>query len=140
MSMLSPKRTKFRKMQKGRRRGTAKGGNEVSFGDFGLQVLSPGWLTARQIEAARVAISRHVKKMGKLYVRVFPDHPFTKKPAETRMGTGKGGVEGWVAVVKPGKVLFEVEGVPYEVAKAAFDRAHHKLSVKTQLISRESAL
>ena len=140
MSMLSPKRTKFRKMQKGRTRGTAKGGNEVSFGDFGLQVLSPGWITARQIEAARVAISRSVKKFGKIYVRVFPDHPFTKKPAETRMGTGKGGVEGWVAVVKPGKVLFEVEGVPYEVAKAAFDRAHHKLSVKTHLISREPVL
>jgi large subunit ribosomal protein L16 len=140
MSMLSPKRTKFRKSHKGHLAGKAKGGNEVSFGDYGLQVLSPGWLTARQIEAARVAISRHVKKMGKLYVRVFPDHPFTKKPAETRMGTGKGGVEGWVAVVKPGKVLFEVEGVPYEVAKAAFDRAHHKLSVKTHLISREPVL
>ena len=140
MSMLSPKRTKFRKMQKGRTRGTAKGGNEVSFGDFGLQVLSPGWLTARQIEAARVAISRSVKKFGKIYVRVFPDHPFTKKPAETRMGTGKGGVEGWVAVVRPGRVIFEVEGVPYEVAKTAFDRAHHKLSIKTQLVSREPVL
>ena len=140
MSMLSPKRTKFRKMQKGRTRGTAKGGNEVSFGDFGLQVLSPGWLTARQIEAARVAISRSVKKFGKIYVRVFPDHPFTKKPAETRMGTGKGGVEGWVAVVKPGRVIFEVEGVSYDVAKTAFDRAHHKLTVKTHLISREPVL
>ena len=105
MSMLSPKRTKFRKMQKGRTRGTAKGGNEVSFGDFGLQVMSPGWITARQIEAARVAISRSVKKFGKIYVRVFPDHPFTKKPAETRMGTGKGGVEGYVAVgVRHGNV------------------------------------
>ena len=140
MSMLSPKRTKFRKMQKGRTRGTAKGGNEVSFGDFGLQVLSPGWITARQIEAARVAISRSVKKFGKIYVRVFPDHPFTKKPAETRMGTGKGGVEGWVAVVKPGRVIFEVEGVSYEVVKTAFDRAHHKLTVKTHLISREPVL
>lgn len=140
MSMLSPKRTKFRKSHKGHLAGKSKGGNEVSFGDYGLQVLSPGWLTARQIEAARVAISRHVKKEGKLYVRVSPDHPFTKKPAETRMGTGKGGVEGWVAVVKPGKVLFEVEGVSLEVAKAAFHRAHHKLSVKTQLISREAAL
>jgi large subunit ribosomal protein L16 len=140
MSMLSPKRTKFRKSHKGHLAGNSKGGNEVSFGDYGLQVLSPGWLTARQIEAARVAISRHVKKQGKLYVRVFPDHPFTKKPAETRMGTGKGGVEGWVAVVKPGKVLFEVEGVPYEVAKTAFERAHHKLSVKTHLISREPVL
>ena len=140
MSMLSPKRTKFRKMQKGRTRGTAKGGNEVSFGDFGLQVLSPGWLTARQIEAARVAISRSVKKFGKIYVRVFPDHPFTKKPAETRMGTGKGGVEGWVAVVRPGRVIFEVEGVPLEIAQEAFHRAHHKLTVNTQLISRESPL
>ena len=124
MSMLSPKRTKFRKMQKGRTRGTAKGGNEVSFGDFGLQVMSPGWLTARQIEAARVAISRSVKKFGKIYVRVFPDHPFTKKPAETRMGTGKGGVE----------------GCTLEIAKEAFHRAHHKLPVKTVLVKRESAL
>jgi large subunit ribosomal protein L16 len=140
MSMLSPKRSKFRKMQKGRTRGIAKGQNAVSFGDFGLQVLSPGWLTARQIEAARVAISRSVKKFGKIYVRVFPDHPFTKKPAETRMGTGKGGVEGWVAVVKPGRVIFEVEGCTEEIAKEAFHRAHHKLPVKTHLIRRESAL
>lgn len=140
MSMLSPKRSKFRKSHKGHTAGMAKGGNEVSFGDYGLQVLSPGWLTARQIEAARVAISRHVKKLGKIYVRVFPDHPFTKKPAETRMGTGKGGVEGWVAVVKPGRVIFEVEGVSYEIAKTAFDRAHHKLTVKTHLISREPVL
>src|SRR5687767_13314402 len=140
MSMLSPKRTKFRKSHKGHTAGMAKGGNEVSFGDYGMQVTSPGWLTARQIEAARVAISRHVKKLGKIYVRVFPDHPFTKKPAETRMGTGKGGVEGWVAVVKPGRVIFEVEGVPYEIAKIAFERAHHKLTVKTQLVSREPVL
>ena len=138
--MLSPKRTKFRKSHKGHLAGNAKGGTRVSFGDFGMQVLEPGWITARQIEAARVAISRHVKKLGKIYVRVFPDHPFTKKPAETRMGTGKGGVEGWVAVVKPGKVIFEVEGVSLETAKAAFHRAHHKLSVKTQLISREPVL
>ena len=140
MSMLSPKRTKFRKMQKGHLRGYAKGGDKVSFGDFGLQVMSPGWLTARQIEAARVAISRSVKKLGKIYVRVFPDHPFTKKPAETRMGTGKGGVEGWVAVVRPGRVIFEVEGCSREIAEEAFHRAHHKLSVKTQLITREGAL
>jgi large subunit ribosomal protein L16 len=140
MSMLSPKRSKFRKMQKGHLRGMAKGGDEVSFGDFGMQVLEPGWLTARQIEAARVAISRHVKKLGKVYIRVFPDHPFTKKPAETRMGTGKGGVEGYVAVVRPGRVIFEVEGVPYEVAKVAFLRALHKLPIRTQLISRESPL
>ena len=140
MSMLSPKRSKFRKSHKGHLAGRAKGGDEVSFGDFGMQVLEPGWLTARQIEAARVAISRQVKKLGKIYVRVFPDHPFTKKPAETRMGTGKGGVEGWVAVVKPGRVIFEVEGVSYEIAKTAFDRAHHKLTVKTHLISREPVL
>ena len=140
MSMLSPKRTKFRKMQKGHLRGRAKRGDEVSFGDFGLQVTSPGWLTARQIEAARVAISRSVKKLGKISVRVFPDHPFTKKPAETRMGTGKGGVEGWVAVVRPGRVIFEVEGCSLEIAKEAFHRAHHKLPVKTALIARGSAL
>jgi len=138
--MLSPKRTKFRKSHKGRTTGMAKGGNEVSFGDFGLQVKEPGWITARQIEAARVAISRVVKKSGKLYVRIFPDHPFTKKPAETRMGTGKGGVEGYVAVVKPGRVIFEVEGVSLELAKEAFHRAHHKLPIDTHLISREPAL
>ena len=138
--MLSPKRSKFRKSHKGHLAGNAKGGTRVSFGDFGMQVVTPGWVTARQIEAARVAISRHVKKLGKIYVRIFPDHPFTKKPAETRMGTGKGGVEGWVAVVKPGRVIFEVEGVSEEIARMAFTRAHHKLPIKTQLISRESAL
>ncbi len=138
--MLSPKRSKFRKSHKGHLAGKAKGGNEVSFGDFGMQVLEPGWLTARQIEAARVAISRQVKKLGKIYVRVFPDHPFTKKPAETRMGTGKGGVEGWVAVVRPGRVLFEVEGVTEDIARTAFTRAHHKLPIKTRLISREPVL
>ena len=140
MSMLSPKRTKFRKSHKGNLKGRAKGGNSVSFGDFGLQVTTPGWLTARQIEAARVAISRSVKKLGKIYVRVFPDHPFTKKPAETRMGTGKGGVEGYVAVVKPGRVIFEVEGCTEEIAREAFHRAHHKLPINTHMISREPAL
>jgi large subunit ribosomal protein L16 len=138
--MLSPKRTKFRKSHKGRTNGQAKGGNEVSFGDFGLQVLEPGWITARQIEAARVAISRSVKKTGKVYIRLFPDKPITKKPAETRMGTGKGGVEGWVAVVKPGRVIFEVEGVPAELAREAFSRAHHKLPINTHMISREPVL
>ncbi|MBV8759440.1 MAG: 50S ribosomal protein L16, partial [Deltaproteobacteria bacterium] len=128
------------KSHKGRTTGRAKGGNEVSFGDFGLQVKEPGWITARQIEAARVAISRVVKKSGKLYVRIFPDHPFTKKPAETRMGTGKGGVEGYVAVVKPGRVIFEVEGCTEEIAREAFHRAHHKLPVKTQLVRREGVL
>ena len=140
MSMLSPKRSKFRKSHKGHLAGNAKGGTDVSFGDFGMQVLEPGWLTARQIEAARVAISRQVKKLGKIYVRVFPDHPFTKKPAETRMGTGKGGVEGWVAVVKPGRVIFEVEGVSEDIARTAFTRARHKLTVKTHMISREPPL
>ncbi|MCA9678134.1 MAG: 50S ribosomal protein L16 [Kofleriaceae bacterium] len=138
--MLSPKRTKFRKRHKGRTNGRAKGGNEVSFGDFGLQVLEPGWITARQIEAARVAISRAVKKSGKIYIRLFPDKSITKKPAETRMGTGKGAVEGWVAVVKPGRVIFEVEGVDATTAAAAFLRAHHKLPLKTHMISREPVL
>jgi large subunit ribosomal protein L16 len=140
MSMLSPKRSKFRKSHKGRMTGQAKGGNQVDFGDYGLQVLEPGWITARQIEAARVAISRSVKKSGKIYIRIFPDHPVTKKPAETRMGTGKGGVEGWIAVAKAGRVLFEVEGVSYQVAKEAFTRAHHKLPIKTHIISREAVL
>ena len=140
MSMLSPKRTKFRKRFKGRTNGAAKSGNEVSFGDFGLQVLEPAWLSARQIEAARVAISRSVKRSGKVYMRVFPDKPITKKPAETRMGKGKGANEGWVAVVKRGRVIFEVEGVALDVAKEAFNRAHHKLPCNTQLISREPVL
>ena len=140
MSMLSPKRTKFRKFHKGHTAGLAKGGDTVSFGDFGLQVLEPGWLTARQIEAARVAISRSVKRLGKIYIRVFPDKSVTKKPAETRMGTGKGGVEGWVAVVRPGRVIFEVEGVDITIAREAFTRAHHKLPIRTHLISREAAL
>jgi large subunit ribosomal protein L16 len=138
--MLSPKRTKFRKRHKGRTTGNAKGANTVDFGDFGLQVLEPGWITARQIEAARVAISRAVKKSGKIYIRIFPDKSVTKKPAETRMGTGKGAVEGWVAVVKPGRVIFEVEGVSAEIAKEAFTRAHHKLPLNTHMISREAVL
>jgi large subunit ribosomal protein L16 len=138
--MLSPKRTKYRKRMKGRTKGAAKGGNQVSFGDFGLQVLQPGLITARQIEAARVAITRAIKKTGKLYIRVFPDKPITKKPAETRMGKGKGGNEGYVAVVKPGRVIFEVEGVTEELARSAFLRAHHKLPIKTHLIPREAVI
>ncbi len=138
--MLAPKRTKYRKQQKGRTRGAAKGGNEVSFGDFGMQALQPGHITARQIEAARVSITRQVKKTGKLYIRIFPDKPITKKPAETRMGKGKGGNEGFVAVIKPGRVLFELEGVPAELAQKAFTRAHHKLPIKTHMISREPVL
>jgi large subunit ribosomal protein L16 len=138
--MLSPKRTKYRKRHKGHLAGLSKGGNEVSFGDYGLQVVEPGWITARQIEAARVAISRSVKRTGKVYIRIFPDKSVTKKPAETRMGTGKGAVEGWVAVARPGRVIFEVEGVPLEVAQQAFNRAHHKLPIKTQLVSRTGVL
>ncbi|ACY16497.1 50S ribosomal protein L16 [Haliangium ochraceum] len=138
--MLAPKRTKYRKRFKGRTTGAAKGGDQVSFGDFGLQVLQPGHLTARQIEAARISISRAIKRTGKLYIRVFPDKPITKKPAETRMGKGKGGNEGYVAVVKPGRVIFEVEGITEELARTAFTRAHHKLPVKTQLIPREPVI
>ena len=138
--MLAPKRSKFRKRHKGRMKGAAKGGNEVSFGDFGMQVLAPGALTARQIEAARVAITRKVKKAGKLYIRMFPDKPITKKPAETRMGKGKGGNEGYVCIVKRGRVIFELEGVPEELAREAFTRAHHKLPIRTHMISREPVL
>ena len=138
--MLAPKRTKYRKQQKGRTKGKSKGGHEVSFGDFGMQALQPGHITARQIEAARVAITRKVKKAGKLYIRIFPDKPITKKPAETRMGKGKGGNEGFVAVIKPGRVLFELEGVPADLAQQAFTRAHHKLPIKTHMISREPVL
>ena len=138
--MLAPKRTKYRKQMKGRMRGLAKGGDHVSFGDFGLQALEPGYITARQIEAARVAITRSVKKTGKLYIRIFPDKPITKKPAETRMGKGKGGNEGFVAVIKPGRVMFELEGVDLELAKKAFVNAHHKLPLKTQLIQRDAVL
>ena len=138
--MLSPKRTKYRKQHKGRTKGQSKGGKRVSFGDYGLQALEPGHLTSRQIEAARVAISRQAKKIGKLYIRIFPDKPITKKPAEVRMGKGKGGNEGFVAVIRPGRVMFELEGVPLEVAQKAFENAHHKLPIKTQLVKRESLL
>ena len=138
--MLAPKRTKYRKKHKGRTKGATKGGDAVSFGDFGLQSLQPGWITARQIEAARVAITRSVKKVGKLYIRVFPDKPITKKPAETRMGKGKGGNEGYVCVIKPGRVMFELSGVSEELARKAFTNAHHKLPLLTQTISREPVL
>ena len=137
--MLAPKRSKFRKQQKGRTRGRAKGGDQVSFGTFGLQAMEPGWISARQIEAARVSISRTVKRAGKLYVRVFPDKPITKKPAETRMGKGKGNPEGWVAVVKPGRVMFELSGVPEPLAREAMRLAGHKLPVKTKFVMREDA-
>ncbi len=138
--MLSPKKWKYRKHQKGRMKGVAKGGDAVSFGDFGLQVLQPGAITSRQIEAARIAITRTVKKQGKLYIRIFPDKPVTKKPQEVRMGKGKGGNEGYVCIVKPGRVMFELQGVTEVIARQAFLKAHHKLPVNTQVISRESIL
>jgi large subunit ribosomal protein L16 len=138
--MLSPKRTKFRKSMKGRMRGNAKGGDYVAFGDFGIQATTCGRLTSRQIEAARIAISRHVKRGGKLYIRVFPDKPTTKKPAETRMGKGKGGNEDWVAVIRPGRILYELEGVDEKLAREAFHLAHHKLPINTRVVSREAAL
>ncbi len=138
--MLSPKRTKFRKAQKGRRRGLAKGGSTVAFGDFGLQAAECGYITSRQIEAARIAISRHVKRGGKVYIRIFPDKPTTKKPAETRMGKGKGAPEDWVAVVRPGRVMYEVEGVPEDLAREAFRLAHHKLPIETKFLARSGGL
>ena len=134
--MLSPKRTKFRKAFKGRMRGAAKGGAEIAFGDFGLQALEPGRITARQIEAARMAIQRATNRQGKLYIRVFPDKPLSKKPLETRMGKGKGAVEVWVAVVRPGAVLYELEGIPKELAKEAFALAAAKLPVRTRFMDR----
>ncbi len=135
--MLSPKRVKFRKMFKGRTTGLATRGNKVSFGDYGLQALEPGWVTNRQIEAARVALTRHIKRGGKVWIRIFPDKPITKKPAETRMGKGKGSPEGWVAVVKPGRMMFELEGVTPEIAEKAMALAAAKLGVKTKFVKRE---
>lgn len=134
--MLQPKRTKFRKQQKGRNRGLAQVGNRVSFGEFGLQATTRGFLTARQIESARRAITRHVKRGGKLWIRVFPDKPVTKKPVEVRMGKGKGNVEFWVAPVQPGRVIYEIQGVSEDVAREAFRRAAAKLSVRTAFVSR----
>jgi large subunit ribosomal protein L16 len=137
--MLSPKRVKFRKMFKGRMSGIATRGATVAFGHFGLQAVEPGWVTARQIEAARVALTRHIKRGGKVWIRIFPDKPITKKPAETRMGKGKGSPELWVAVVKPGRVMFEIEGVDRVMAEKALGLAAAKLSVKSKLIAREEA-
>lgn len=131
-----PKKTKFRKQHRGKRRGLAQRGSTLSFGEFGLKSLGRGWITARQIEAARVAMTRYVKRGGKIWIRLFPDKPVTKKPAETRMGKGKGSVEEWVAVVKPGKILYEMEGVSIEVAKEAFRLAAHKLPLATKFIKR----
>jgi large subunit ribosomal protein L16 len=138
--MLQPARTKYRKMQKGRMRGKAYRGSELDQGSYGLAATECGWLTSRQIEAARVAISRYVKRGGKLWIRIFPDKPITKKPAETRMGTGKGPVEYYVAVVKPGRVLFEMEGVGDEMAAKAFSLAAHKLPVATKMVKRGATL
>jgi large subunit ribosomal protein L16 len=136
MSQLSPKRTKFRKQQKGKNRGLAWRGSDVSFGDFGLQAVGRCKLTSRQIEAGRMAIQRHVKRAGKLWIRVFPDKPVTKKPLEVRMGSGKGAVEGWVAVVKPGRVLYELTGVTETEARDAFRLAAAKLPIQTKMLSR----
>ena len=130
-----PKRTKYRKMQKGRNRGRATRGNTITYGEFGLQALEAGWITSNQIEAARVAMTRFIKRGGNVWIKIFPAKPITKKPAETRMGSGKGGVEYYVAVVKPGRVLFEMAGIPEEVAKEAFRLAAHKLPIKTKFIT-----
>ena len=133
--MLMPKKVKWRKQQRGRMRGKAYRGSKLAFGTYGLRTLEPAWLTSRQIEAARVAIMRHIKRGGKLWIRIFPDKPVTVKPAETRMGKGKGSPEYWVAVIKPGRILFELEGVPRETAKEAMCLASHKLPVKTKFIT-----
>jgi large subunit ribosomal protein L16 len=134
--MLFPKRVKYRKQMRGRMKGRASRGTEVNFGDFGLQALEPGWITARQIEAARRALVRYMRRRGKVWIRIFPDKPVTKKPAETRMGKGKGAVDHWVAVVKPGRILFEISGLNEEGAREAMRLASHKLSVKTKFIKR----
>ena len=137
--MLMPKKVKHRKQHRGRTGGLAKGGTEIHFGDFGIQALEPGWITARQIEAARIAMTRHIKRGGKVWINIFPDKPVTEKPAETRMGSGKGNPERWVAVVKPGKVMFELAGVPEDLAREALRLAGHKLPMKTKFVMREGA-
>lgn len=138
--MLMPKKVKYRKHQRGRRAGRAKGGDYIAFGDYGLQALEAGWVTARQIEAARIAIARGVKRGGKIWIRVFPDKSITKKPLETRMGKGKGAPEEWVAVVKPGRVMFELEGVDPALAKDAINKARFKFGIKTRFVSRHERL
>src|ERR1700734_3059123 len=135
--MLMPKKVKYRKQQRGRMTGAAKGGATVDFGDYGIQALEPGWITARQIEAARIAMPRHVRRGGKVWIRVFPDKPVTQKPAETRMGSGKGNPEHWVAVVKPGRILFELSGVDEALARAAMERAIQKLPIRARFVVRE---
>jgi large subunit ribosomal protein L16 len=135
--MLMPKRVKWRKVQRGNMRGNAKGGTKVSFGDFGLQAMEPAWITARQIEAARIAMTRKIRRGGKVWVTIFPDKPITQKPAETRMGSGKGNPEFWVAVVRPGRVMFELSGVPEDLAREAMRVAGHKLPIRTKFVKRE---
>jgi large subunit ribosomal protein L16 len=135
--MLMPKKVKHRKQQRGRRKGLTKGGSEVTFGDYGIQALEPGWITARQIEAARIAMTRHIKRGGKVWINVFPHKPVTQKPAETRMGSGKGNPEHWVAVVKPGRILFELSYTDPIVAREAIDRAIQKLPIKARFVARE---
>lgn len=136
--MLSPRRVRHRKQHRGRMHGNAKGGTEVTFGEYGLQAITHGWVTNRQIEAARIAMTRHIKRGGKVWINIFPHKPYTKKPAETRMGSGKGSPEGWVAVVKPGKVMFELSGVAEDTAREAMRLASHKLPVKCRFVTRES--
>jgi len=134
--MLQPNRVKYRKRQRGRMKGMATRGNMLNFGEYGLAALEPGWISNRQIEAARIALTRYMKRGGKVWIRIFPDMPYTKKPAESRMGKGKGNPEGWVAVVKPGKILFEVSGVSEEVAREAMRLASHKLSIRSKFVER----
>ena len=134
--MLMPRKVKHRKQQRGRTKGAAKGGTELSFGEYGIQALEPGWITARQIEAARIAMTRHVRRGGKVWIRIFPDKPVSQKPAETRMGSGKGNPEHWVAVVKPGRILFELAGVNEDLGKAAMERAIQKLPIKARFVLR----
>jgi large subunit ribosomal protein L16 len=136
--MLMPKKTKYRKSFRGRRKGNSKGGNDVTFGDFGLQAVETSYVTARQIEAARITITRTMKRGGKVWINIFPHKPITKKPAEVRMGSGKGNVEYYVAVVKPGRILFEISGVPEDVAREAMRKAGHKLPMKTKLVTRDN--
>jgi large subunit ribosomal protein L16 len=138
--MLMPRKVKHRKQQRGRMRGMAKGGAQVTFGEYGIQALEPGWITARQIEAARIAMTRHIKRGGKVWINIFPDKPVTEKPAETRMGSGKGNPERWVAVVKPGRIMFELSYPDGAVARSAIERAIQKLPIKCRFVEREDAL
>ncbi|QBI20459.1 50S ribosomal protein L16 [Egibacter rhizosphaerae] len=136
--MLAPRKVYYRKQHRGRTRGLSKGHTEIAFGDYGLQTLDPGWITNRQIEAARIAMTRYIKRQGKVWITIFPHKAYTKKPAETRMGSGKGSPEGWVAVVKPGRIMFELSGVNHETAREAMRLAGHKLPVRTRFVARES--